>query len=59
MTLEMYNAGPFNIELKPGTPIGQLTFWRVESPAEAKGIKKKTFTGQETAAGAAPDERRK
>ena len=51
LTLEMYNAGPFNIELKPGTPIGQLTFWRVEKPAEAKDITAKTFDDQETAAG--------
>lgn len=52
LTLEMYNLGPFNIELKPGTPIGQLTFWRVEDPAGADEIKAKTFTGQQTATGA-------
>ena len=52
LTLEMYNLGPFNLELKPGTPIGQLTFWRVEDPLSADEIKGKTFTGQQKATGA-------
>ena len=35
LTLEIYNLGPFNIEMKPGMVIGQLTFWKVEEPGEA------------------------
>jgi dCTP deaminase len=27
LALELYNLGPFNIELKPDMIIGQLTFW--------------------------------
>jgi dCTP deaminase len=34
LTLEIYNLGPFNIEMKPGMTIGQLTFWKVEEPGE-------------------------
>jgi len=30
LTLEIYNLGPFNIELKSGMAIGPLTFWRAE-----------------------------
>jgi dCTP deaminase len=52
LTLEMFNLGPFNIELKPGAPVGQLTFWRVENPLAAEEIKAKTFTGQQKATGA-------
>lgn len=51
LALEMYNFGPFNLELKPGAPIGQLTFWRVEEPAPAEAIRTKTFTGQQRATG--------
>jgi dCTP deaminase len=50
ITLEMYNFGPFNLEMKPGIPIGQLTFWRVEDPPDV--VASKTFTGQEKASGA-------
>jgi dCTP deaminase len=51
LALEMYNLGPFNIELKPGTPMGQLTFWRVEEPPRADDIVPKAFSGQEKATG--------
>lgn len=49
LTLEMYNFGPFNLELKAGVPSGQLTFWRVEDPPEE--VASKTFTGQDKASG--------
>ena len=49
LTLEMYNFGPFNLELKAGVPIGQITFWRVEDPPAV--VASKTFTGQEKASG--------
>ena len=53
LALEIYNFGPFNIELKRGAPVGQLTFWRVEDPASsAEEIRPGIFTGQERASGA-------
>lgn len=52
LTLEMYNLGPFNIELKPGMAVGQLTFWQVdeaeENPEQAGG----QFAEQKNARGA-------
>jgi dCTP deaminase len=49
LTLEIYNLGPFNIELKPGIPIGQLSFWRVDNPTQ--DIPRGQFSGQADAAG--------
>ena len=51
LTLEIFNYGPFNIELKPGVPIGQLYFWRVEEPIAASDVKVQQFTGQARATG--------
>jgi dCTP deaminase len=48
LTLEIYNLGPFNIEMKPGMTIGQLTFWKVEEPGE---IPAGQFDNQRTAHG--------
>jgi hypothetical protein len=45
------NSGPFNIELKPGIPIGQLTFWRVEQPLAESDIPTQQFSNQQTARG--------
>jgi len=53
LTLEIYNLGPFNIELKPGMVIGQLTFWKVEEPGEAAAIPSGQFDNQATARGTA------
>jgi len=52
LTLEIFNYGPFNVELKPGVPIGQLYFWRVENPVAAADVKIHQFTGQARATGA-------
>jgi dCTP deaminase len=52
LTLEIYNLGPFNIEMKPNMVIGQLTFWKVEEPGEAASIPMGQFDGQKTARGA-------
>ena len=52
LTLEMYNFGPFNLELKPDIAIGQLTFWSVEDPPEE--VAPKTFSDQDQASGAGP-----
>lgn len=52
LTLEIFNYGPFNVELKPGVPVGQLFFWRVEDPIDPNALKKQQFTGQATASGA-------
>lgn len=52
LTLEMYNLGPFNIELKPDMPIGQLTFWKVEGAGAADEIIPGQFSGQTNAKGA-------
>ena len=51
LTLEILNSGPFNIELKPGVPIGQLYFWRVEKPLEESDIPVQQFSNQTTARG--------
>jgi deoxycytidine triphosphate deaminase len=51
LTLEIFNYGPFNIELKPRVPIGQLYFWRVEDPIVASEVKVQQFTGQARATG--------
>ncbi len=51
LTLEIYNLGPFNIELKPGMTIGQLTFWRVEEPCDAAQITARQFSNQANATG--------
>lgn len=51
LALEMYNLGPFNIELKPGMKIGQLTFWKVEDPGGSDEIPVRQFDRQETARG--------
>ncbi|MEX2140785.1 MAG: dCTP deaminase [Pirellulales bacterium] len=48
LTLEIYNLGPFNIEMKPGMTIGQLTFWKVEEPGD---IPPGQFDDQKTARG--------
>ncbi len=49
LTLEICNLGPFNIEMKPGMTIGQLTFWVVEESGGAATIPIGQFDGQETA----------
>jgi dCTP deaminase len=51
LALEIYNLGPFNIEMKPGMTIGQLTFWKVEEPGEAGTISRGQFSNQSTARG--------
>lgn len=51
LALEIFNLGPFNIEMKPGMTIGQLTFWKVEEPGEADSIPARQFDKQETARG--------
>lgn len=52
LTLEIYNLGPFNIEMKPGMTIGQLTFWIVEEPGESNSLPIGQFDNQKTARGA-------
>ena len=49
LTLEIYNLGPFNIELKSGMAIGQLTFWRVEDPEDL--VREGQFSNQLDAKG--------
>lgn len=51
LTLEIYNLGPFNLEIKPDIPIGQLTFWRVEDPLPPDDTPQGQFAGQQDAAG--------
>lgn len=51
LTLEIYNLGPFNIEMKPGMTIAQLTFWRVDEPEAAHSIPRGQFSDQSTARG--------
>ena len=51
LTLEIYNLGPFNIEFKPGMPIGQLTFWKVEEPEENADVEQGQFSKQRNARG--------
>lgn len=51
LTLEVYNLGPFNIEMKPGMVIGQLTFFSVDEPGHAGEIPSRQFDGQTTARG--------
>lgn len=53
LTLEIYNLGPFNIEMKPGMIIGQLTFWKVEEPGSIGSISMGQFGQQATARGSA------
>ncbi len=55
LTLEIYNLGPFNIEMKPGMVIGQLTFWRVEAPAPQRPRAGGQFDDQQSARGRASD----
>lgn len=55
LTLEIYNLGPFIIELKSGMAIGQLTFWRVEDPGEL-AERDSTFSNQADARGTKRDE---
>jgi len=50
LTLEICNLGPFNIELKPGMPIGQLTFWRLEDP-DTEAVQDGQFSNQQDARG--------
>lgn len=50
LTLEICNLGPFNIEMKPGMTIGQLTFWRLED-ADAGKLQTGQFSGQADALG--------
>lgn len=52
LTLEMFNYGPFNLELKPSIPIGQIYFWRVEDPVVRKDLQGHEFDAQEQATGA-------
>ena len=52
LTLEMFNLGPFNIELKPGMAIAQLTFWQVDNAEEIAGQIGGQFAGQKDARGA-------
>ncbi len=51
LALDIFNSGPFHIELKPGIAIGQLTFWRVEDPEDDVEIPIGQFTGQAGAGG--------
>jgi dCTP deaminase len=51
LTLEIYNLGPFNLELKPGVAIGQLTIWRVEKPLLREETPQGQFAKQQDAAG--------
>jgi dCTP deaminase len=51
LTLEILNSGPFNIELKPGIAMGQLTFWRVEQPLAESDLPTQQFSNQQTARG--------
>ncbi len=51
LTLEMYNLGPFNIELRPDMAIGQLTFWKVEEAGSAAEVVHGQFSGQTNAKG--------
>jgi dCTP deaminase len=50
LALEIYNLGPFNIEMKPGMTIGQLTFWKVEEPDDGVPVEGQ-FSNQKTARG--------
>jgi dCTP deaminase len=52
LALEIFNLGPFNIELKPDMTIGQLTFWKVEEPGDVQSLPIKQFDNQINAAGA-------
>ena len=52
LTLEIYNFGPFNVELKPGVALAQLYFWQVDDPVPPGLLKAQQFTGQDTATGA-------
>jgi dCTP deaminase len=51
LTLEIYNLGPFNIEMKPGMTIAQLTFWKVEEPEDAGALPPGQFDNQTSARG--------
>ncbi|MDX1963600.1 MAG: dCTP deaminase [Pirellulales bacterium] len=51
LALEIYNLGPFNIELTPEIVIGQLTFWKVEEPESQPDETPKQFDNQQTARG--------
>jgi len=55
LTLEIYNLGPFNIEMKPGMTIGQLTFWRVEEPEPPTSLPAGQFDDQDAAHGDSGD----
>lgn len=51
LALEIYHLGKFNIEMKPGMTIGQLTFWKVEEPSGGAAIPARQFDDQQTARG--------
>lgn len=51
LTLEIYNVGPFNIEMKPGMVIAQLTFWKVEEPEDPNVLPAGQFSDQKSARG--------
>ena len=51
LTLEIYNLGPFNIEMKPGMTIAQLTFWTVDEPEEVGSLPDGRFDNQQSARG--------
>lgn len=50
LTLEIYNLGPFNFEMKPGMAIGQLTFWTIVEP-EQSDLPVGQFQGQQSPTG--------
>jgi dCTP deaminase len=53
LKLEMINHGPFNLEITPGFEIGQLFFYRIESP-ETGAVHRGQFQGQDGRLAAPP-----
>jgi dCTP deaminase len=51
LTLEIFNYGPYNIEVTPHVEIAQLSFWRVESPLSPDELPTQQFTNQRNASG--------
>ena len=50
IALEMFNAGPFSLKLKPGIPICQLIVEQVSSPPQGS-LDGRRFQGQDSARG--------
>ncbi len=51
LTLEIFNYGPYQIEIKPGIKIAQLSFWQVHDPIASDEVPKQQFSDQKNAAG--------